>query len=64
MENEVLSEKSPLVGRQTGQMHVKPFGYQEAAEFIPNYSYEEKAICYGVTGGIAKYLSLFDETKS
>lgn len=64
MENEVLSEKSPLFGRQTGQMHVKPFGYQEAAEFIPNYSYEEKAICYGVTGGIAKYLSLFDETKS
>lgn len=64
MEDEVLSEKSPLFGRRTAQLHVKPFSYLEAAEFIPAYTPEEKAISFGVTGGIAKYLSLFDENIS
>ncbi len=64
MENEVLSEKSPLFGRREFQMKLEAFSYREAAEFVPNYSLEEKAICYGVTGGVAKYLSLFDPKQS
>ena len=64
MENEVLSEKSPLFGRRTAQMHLQPFSYLDAAKFVPSYTPEEKAICYGVTGGVAKYLSLLDEGKS
>lgn len=64
MEHEVLSEKSPLFGRRTGQIHLKPFNYLEAAAFVPQYTYEEKAICYGITGGIAKYLALLDKKKS
>ena len=64
MEDDVLSEKSPLFGRRTSQIALKPFNYLEAAEFVPNYSAVDKAIVYGVTGGIAKYLSLFDENKS
>ena len=64
MENEVLSEKSPLFGRRTAQMHLQPFSYLDAAKFVPSYTPEEKAICYGVTGGVAKYLSLLDERKS
>ena len=64
MENEVLSEKSPLFGRRTMQLHLTPFSYREAAEFVPDYTPEEKAICYGVTGGVAKYLSLFAADQS
>ncbi len=64
MEDEVLSEKSPLYGRRTSQIALKPFDFLEAAQFVPHYTAEEKAITYGVTGGIAKYLSLFDENKS
>lgn len=64
MENEVLSQKSPLFGRRTSQIRLLPFDYREAAEFVPSYSYEEKAIVYGVTGGVAKYLSLFNEKES
>lgn len=64
MENEVLREKSPLFGRRTSQIRLGAFAYPEAAEFVPDYSEEEKAICYGVTGGVAKYLSLFDDQKS
>lgn len=64
MEDEVLSEKSPLFGRRTSQIALKPFDFLEASQFVPHYAPEEKAIVYGVTGGIAKYLSLFDDKKS
>ena len=64
MESKVLSEKSPLFGRRNIQIKLEAFNYMEAADFVPNYTYEEKAICYGMTGGVAKYLSLFSDTKS
>ncbi len=64
MEDEVLSSKSPLFGRRTSQIRLKAFSYIEAAEFVPQYSCEDKAICYGITGGIAKYLSLINPHKS
>ena len=60
MENKVLSEKSPLFGRRDSQMKIDAFDYSDAAKFVPNYSYEDKAICYGITGGIAKYLSMIN----
>ena len=43
---------------------MEAFDYRDSALFVPNYSAEEKAICYGVTGGVAKYLALFDPAKS
>ena len=64
MENKVLSEKSPLFGRRDSQLKLEAFNYLEAAKFVPNYSNEDKAICYGITGGVAKYLSLIDPKKS
>ena len=64
MEDKVLSEKSPLFGRRTAQIKLEAFSYLEAAEFVPNYSNEDKAICYGITGGVAKYLSLMNPQKS
>lgn len=64
MLDEVLSDKSPLYGRRTMQIHLKPFDYLETAAFVSNYSPEEKAISYGVTGGIAKYISMFDSKKT
>ncbi len=63
MENEVLGEKSPLFGRRTAQLALQPFAYWDAAKFTPAYSPEEKALCYGVTGGVAKYLSLLDDQR-
>lgn len=64
MENKVLSEKSPLFGRRDSQIKLEAFSYREAALFVPNYSAEEKAICYGITGGVAKYLSMMDGERS
>ena len=64
MEKKVLSEKSPLFGRRDSQIKLEAFNYLDAAKFVPNYSNEDKAICYGITGGVAKYLSMIDPKKS
>ena len=64
MENKVLSEKSPVFGRRDSQIKLEAFNYRDSALFVPNYSPEDKAVCYGVTGGVAKYLAMIDSTKS
>ena len=64
MEKKVLSEKSPLFGRRDSQIKLEAFNYLDAAKFVPDYSNEDKAICYGITGGVAKYLSMIDPEKS
>lgn len=64
MEKKVLSEKSPIFGRRDSQIKLEAFNYKDSALFVPKYSAEDKTICYGVTGGVAKYLALFDSKKS
>lgn len=64
MENKVLSEKSPLFGRRDSQIKLEAFNYLDAAKFVPDYSNEDKAICYGITGGVARYLAMIDPEKS
>lgn len=64
MEKKVLSEKSPIFGRRDSQIKLEAFNYKDSALFVPEYSSEDKAICYGVTGGVAKYLALFDASRS
>ena len=64
MEKKVLSEKSPLFGRRDSQIRLETFNYLDAAKFVPDYSCEDKAICYGITGGVARYLSMIDPSKS
>lgn len=63
MESKVLSEKSPLFGRRNSQIKLEAFNYKESALFVPDYSFEDKAICYGITGGVAKYLSMINPKK-
>ena len=49
-------KKVHLFGRRDSQMKLEAFNYLDSAKFVPNYSNEDKAICYGITGGVAKYL--------
>ena len=62
MEN-LLSYKSPLYGRRTGQWKLLPLMFKDAQQFFPNYSMEEKIIAYSILGGIPFYLSMFDDRK-
>jgi hypothetical protein len=64
MENKVLSEKSPLFGRRDSQIKLEAFNYLDAAKFVPAYSNEDKAICYGITGGVAKYLAMINPNQT
>lgn len=56
MEYQVLGYKSPLFGRRTAQFKIRPFSYFEALPFFKSASPEEKAIFYGITGGIPEYM--------
>ncbi|MFH1654329.1 MAG: ATP-binding protein [Pseudomonadota bacterium] len=64
MEKEILGEKSPLFGRRTAQILLKPFNYKDAADFFPSWSYKDKAKAYFVCGGVPFYLLFFSENKS
>jgi AAA+ ATPase superfamily predicted ATPase len=64
MEREVLGNKSPLFGRRTGQIFLKPFNYKEAALFHPRYSIVDKARAYFFCGGIPLYLKFFSDKQS
>lgn len=64
MENQVLGYQSPLYGRRTGQFHLKPLDYYESSLFVPHYSAEEKALVYGITGGIPQYLEMINDSLS
>ena len=61
MEEQVLGYQSPLYGRRTAQMKLLPFSYRDSALFVPNYSVFDKAFVYGFSGGMPKYLELFDD---
>lgn len=63
MEEQVLGYKSPLYGRRTAQFKIRPFTFWEAGEMIKDYSAQDRALLYGVTGGIPEYLSRIDGTK-
>lgn len=64
MERDVLGEKSPLFGRRTAQIHLKPFGYLEAAEFHPRWSVADRARAYFLVGGVPQYLLCLSDGKS
>ena len=64
MEREVLGRKSPLFGRRTAQILLKPFGYQDTAKFHPGWSSREQAKAYFLTGGVPLYLEALQSNHS
>lgn len=64
MENQILGYKSPLYGRRTMQIKLKPFTLFEAMPMLSCWPREAAALLYGITGGIPEYLSHLDDTKS
>lgn len=56
MEQEVLGQKSPLFGRRTGQLQLKPFDYLDSSKFLTGFTQEEKCMLYAAFGGTPLYL--------
>jgi len=63
MENQVLGHKSPLYGRRTAQFKILPFTFFEALPFLTKYKPTEKALLYGITGGVPEYINKINPKK-
>ncbi|WP_455137014.1 ATP-binding protein [Thermophilibacter sp.] len=59
MRDEVLSHESPLYGRRTSQMRLKPLSFAEVEAAFPEASFESLMDVYTVAGGVPKYLEFF-----
>ncbi len=60
MTQQVLSEKSPLYGRRTAQIRLAPLDFKDIREYYRGKSFSDVVELYAVTGGVPKYLELFD----
>lgn len=57
MKSQILSTPSPLYGRRTKSLHLKPFNFYILKEFYPKTNLEEILQIYGFSGGIPYYLN-------
>lgn len=64
MEKEVLGSKSPIFGRRTGQLKLRPFDYQTSIRFMESVNPEDQLKLYGAFGGTALYLSQIQPKQS
>jgi uncharacterized protein len=57
MMEDLLGSKSPIHGRRTGQLEVKPIPLKEIGKFLPKYGAEDILRAYGCVDGIPLYLN-------
>lgn len=64
MESEVLGKESPLYGRRTGQIRLRPFDFETSKKMLTGFSLTDTVSLYGLVGGIPYYLEQFDPSKT
>jgi len=64
MESETLTHQSPLYGRRTGQILVKPLSFKESRDFFPAKDFDEFMAIYTIAGGMPAYLLQWDDSLS
>ncbi|MCL2689484.1 MAG: ATP-binding protein [Chitinispirillia bacterium] len=60
MESQTLNYASPLYGRRTGQIMLKQIDFKHYHKFFNNIKYKDQIEYYAITGGIPKYIELFN----
>lgn len=58
---QVLDYESPLYGRRTAQIHLRPLPFRFYGDFFEGKSRRELVEFYSVTGGVPKYIELFED---
>lgn len=64
MEREVLAQKSPLFGRRTAVLHLKPLPFHESRRFHSHLPLKEQAKRHFICGGIPAYHKFFSSRES
>lgn len=64
MEHEVLGYKSPLYGRRTGSIRLRPLTFRECMPMLEGFSLEDRVRIFTMVGGIPLYLRQFDPSLS
>lgn len=64
MEHQVLGSKSPLYGRRTAQLKVKPFDAFDSAAMLAPADALRSVELYSLVGGVPLYLEQLDGSKS
>ena len=64
MENQVLGSKSPLYGRRTAQFKILPFNFFDAEPFYESFNPIDRALLYGIAGGVPEYLAKIKQNLS
>lgn len=63
MEEQTLNYTSPLYGRRTGQIKLKQIKFKDYNKFYKNYDLKKLVEYYAVTGGVPRYIELFNKEK-
>ena len=50
----------PLYGRRTCRLQLEPFGYADAADFLPGYSARDRLRAWGIFGGLPGQLAVLN----
>jgi uncharacterized protein len=64
MQQELFHPKRPLYGRSTASMVIDEIAPTHLGAFLPHYSPVQIVETYSVTGGVPKYLELWDDSKT
>ena len=62
MESQLLNENSPLYGRRTSQILLRPIPFSRYGEFVKGLDERARIESYSVTGGVPKYIEMFNTT--
>jgi AAA+ ATPase superfamily predicted ATPase len=63
MEKHTLNYSSPLYGRRSGQIKLKQIDFMHYDKFYEDMPYRDLIEHYAVTGGVPRYIELFDGKK-
>jgi AAA+ ATPase superfamily predicted ATPase len=64
MEDEVLAGNSPLYGRRTGTIDLKPLSVRDARAFFPDYDAKTAVQTWAIYGGTPYYLQTLNPDKT
>jgi len=60
MESQTLAYSSPLYGRRTGQIKLKQIEFKYYRDFHPHVERKNLIELYSITGGVPKYIEMFE----